>query len=331
MSAKSQIGFHAIFLGDNGKVSSDGNAVVGAYLSQLGLSSNAIRYITATDPTSIQWLTLQDAEDNGIEVKQIDMDQPVLSSAPDQMRSGSESDNPRPSIEGAPVWIQIASRADLPSAVDIAQSVRGSFDHIRVFRSESGWFAVAAGPYSVGLATNEVARLISVGVIPKDSFVTAGERFTAVAWGEPASLDQPGTADATARTERALEAARDFFDSWSRPNTEALSYLGHLYSSQVVYFGRQAAKVDVMDEKATFAARWRDRIYKIRPGSASASCDLNGACLVAGIVDFIAYNPRANTTSTGAAAFQLTFGGTGASTLIAESSQILSRHVRKGK
>jgi hypothetical protein len=53
MSAKSQIGFHAIFLGDDGKVSSDGNAVVGAYLSQLGLSSNAIRYIERRRPSAI--------------------------------------------------------------------------------------------------------------------------------------------------------------------------------------------------------------------------------------------------------------------------------------
>jgi hypothetical protein len=331
MTAKSKIGFHAIFLGDNGKVSPDGNAVVGAYLSQLGLSSNAIRYITATDPASIQWLTLGDAEENGIEVKQFEIDEPVVSSALDQTRTGSDPGNPPRSSGEARVWIQIASRADLSSAIDIAQQVRGSFDQVRVFRSVSGWFAVAAGPYSIGIATDEVARLVNVGVIPKDSFVTAGERFTMVAWGEPASLGQTGAPDATGRTQRALEAAGDFFDAWSRPNTEALSYLGHLYSPQVVYFGRRVAKVAVMDEKASFASRWRDRTYKVRPGSSAASCDPDGACLVTGIVDFVAHNPRVNTTSTGAATFQLVFSGVGASTLIGESSQIISRHIRKGK
>ena len=52
----------AYILKSNGPAeSSSGNAIMGAYLNQLGLSETAILYITKTAPTSIQWMTLEDA------------------------------------------------------------------------------------------------------------------------------------------------------------------------------------------------------------------------------------------------------------------------------
>ncbi len=55
------VGFHAAYvLKSNGPAESgSGNAVMGAYLNQLGFSENAILYITKTAPTSIQWMTLR--------------------------------------------------------------------------------------------------------------------------------------------------------------------------------------------------------------------------------------------------------------------------------
>ena len=46
--------------------SGSGNAILGAYLNQLGLSEDAILYITKTAPTSIQWMSLEDANEHGI-------------------------------------------------------------------------------------------------------------------------------------------------------------------------------------------------------------------------------------------------------------------------
>jgi hypothetical protein len=51
-----------------------GNAVLGGYLSQIGLSDRAIIYITQTAPTSMTWLTLADAERVGIDVAVYDPD-----------------------------------------------------------------------------------------------------------------------------------------------------------------------------------------------------------------------------------------------------------------
>jgi len=68
-SSTSRIGFHAVFFEDTDKPSSAGNAVVGGYLNGLGLSENAIAYITATSPKEIEWLIPEDAASHGIEVK----------------------------------------------------------------------------------------------------------------------------------------------------------------------------------------------------------------------------------------------------------------------
>jgi hypothetical protein len=64
------VGFHSAYvLKSYGPVeSSSGNAILGAYLNQLGLSESAILYITKAAPTSIQWMSLDDAAENGISV-----------------------------------------------------------------------------------------------------------------------------------------------------------------------------------------------------------------------------------------------------------------------
>ncbi len=71
MGRGAKVGFHAVYTNDNGQVtvSSAGNALVGAYLNQLGLSNSAIMYITEASPNEIQWLTFADAQDVEIDVR----------------------------------------------------------------------------------------------------------------------------------------------------------------------------------------------------------------------------------------------------------------------
>jgi hypothetical protein len=70
MQSTALIGFHAAFLIENGIVTETGagNALVGAYLSRLGLSDAAILYIEKAHPDQINWLTKKDAAEVGIEV-----------------------------------------------------------------------------------------------------------------------------------------------------------------------------------------------------------------------------------------------------------------------
>ena len=66
-----QIGFHAAF--DQSKqVTSAGNALVGAYLTNMRLPYKAVIYITQAAPTSMSWLTFAAAKENGIDVTLVD-------------------------------------------------------------------------------------------------------------------------------------------------------------------------------------------------------------------------------------------------------------------
>ena len=69
MSAGARVGFHAAYTKEGGTVQESGvaNALVGSYLARLGLSDTAIVYITSAHPDEMQWLTMSDARQVGIE------------------------------------------------------------------------------------------------------------------------------------------------------------------------------------------------------------------------------------------------------------------------
>jgi hypothetical protein len=57
MGATARIGFHAISH-ENGELSSEGNAIVGAYLYEIGITqSNTITYLTMAPPNSMKWIS----------------------------------------------------------------------------------------------------------------------------------------------------------------------------------------------------------------------------------------------------------------------------------
>jgi hypothetical protein len=68
--SNAHIGFHCVWEGQ-GECSSDGNAVIGAYLADLGLSLEAIVFLTKTKSGSMQALSAEDAKRLRIEAKTI--------------------------------------------------------------------------------------------------------------------------------------------------------------------------------------------------------------------------------------------------------------------
>jgi uncharacterized protein len=64
-----QVGFHAAYTEDARRKIPSGtaNAVIGAYLNQLGFSQSAVIYVTSAPPEGIQWLSELDAKKNGVE------------------------------------------------------------------------------------------------------------------------------------------------------------------------------------------------------------------------------------------------------------------------
>ncbi len=71
MEEGSKVGFHAATVGTDASQSPSGpaNALVGAYLNQLGLPAKAVVYITAALPSDITFLTPEEAAKVGLEVR----------------------------------------------------------------------------------------------------------------------------------------------------------------------------------------------------------------------------------------------------------------------
>lgn len=74
LSTTSHIGFHASYVVSGGKASASGvgNALVGAYLNQIGLSQRAIVYVTSAPPKGMEWLSPQTAGQIGVSFTSLD-------------------------------------------------------------------------------------------------------------------------------------------------------------------------------------------------------------------------------------------------------------------
>jgi hypothetical protein len=84
MGKTALIGFHSVYKLENGKpvTSGVGNAVYGAYLSRLGLSDQAIVFLSNATPTSMNWLTPIEAQSFGIGLKVFDPKTKQAAAAP---------------------------------------------------------------------------------------------------------------------------------------------------------------------------------------------------------------------------------------------------------
>lgn len=92
------VGFHAAFTFRAGEPTESGvgNAILGAYLNQLGLSEKAILYITRAAPTSMEWMSLEQAAEHGITVARL---QPPSSAPPSSANGAASAEYPDSSPE----------------------------------------------------------------------------------------------------------------------------------------------------------------------------------------------------------------------------------------
>ena len=76
MDIGSKVGFHAAYTMDGGRpsITGAGNAVVGGYMRELGLSDTAIVYATTAGPEAIKWLSFEVAKEIGLDVRQVSAD-----------------------------------------------------------------------------------------------------------------------------------------------------------------------------------------------------------------------------------------------------------------
>lgn len=103
--------------------------------------------------------------------------------------------------------------------------------------------------------------------------------------------------------------ARDFVIALnvviSSPGDQYVRLVDGLYADQVLYFGKQLARSEVVAQLAKYVERWPDRSYVVRPETLRVQCDYQTyACRASGTLDFSAKSVTRNQWSRGAATFE---------------------------
>jgi hypothetical protein len=110
LGAGSKVGFHAAYVQKAGTntESGPGNAVLGAYLDQIGLPEDAIVYITQAAPSSMKWLNMEEAAQHGIEVTLLPPPKAVPPSDPNATAS---QEQPQTNLAGRATGLVLALAA----------------------------------------------------------------------------------------------------------------------------------------------------------------------------------------------------------------------------
>jgi hypothetical protein len=113
LGAGSKVGFHAAYVQKAGGTaeSGPGNAVLGAYLDQIGLPEDAIVYITQASPSSMKWLNMEEAAQHGIEVALLPSPDAASTSDPNVAAGGASPEPPQTSLAGRATSLVLALAA----------------------------------------------------------------------------------------------------------------------------------------------------------------------------------------------------------------------------
>lgn len=172
MASNSLIGFHAAYVtteaGD--AESGVGNALVGSYLNQLGLSDEAVIFATSTAPSDLQFLNYEMALRLDIDVTLLD-DQSVAAEQP-----SLTIDVPLRLPTGFR-WIVLASAGTEQQLQKSRYTSMFSTTQLLTVKTQSGYNALVAGPFMQTDAEELLAHLVASGEIPSDAYLSSGNGF----------------------------------------------------------------------------------------------------------------------------------------------------------
>lgn len=159
MDPTALVGFHAAYVEENGRVleSGVGNALVGAYLNELGLGFDAIIFVSSAAPNEINWLNAAKARQAGIDVVLLEAD-------------GSETTIEQETALQLPSgfrWIVLESGTS-PEMLKTAEFAD------QIVRTQNGYFASIIGPYEKAVAENLKS---TITFIPSDAYLSSGNGF----------------------------------------------------------------------------------------------------------------------------------------------------------
>lgn len=90
----------------------------------------------------------------------------------------------------------------------------------------------------------------------------------------------------------------------SGPTDQYLQLLDGLYADEVVYFGKQMSRAEIVAQLTKFLDRWPVRSYIVRPESLKVQCTYDiSSCRISGLLEFSAKSTARNRWSRGTATF----------------------------
>jgi peptidoglycan hydrolase-like protein with peptidoglycan-binding domain len=109
------------------------------------------------------------------------------------------------------VWVQIEARPTRSEGEERARAYAGVFPNVAGFAMSTGWYAIVLGPYSRAEADRQLRVLKGERLIPADSYIAFGDRFTGRFWpqGGAAAAPAPAPVPETAAPDSAAAAAPD--------------------------------------------------------------------------------------------------------------------------
>lgn len=159
MAPSALIGFHAAYIETNGEAQESGvaNALVGAYLTELGLGMDAIIFATSAGPDEMNWLNAAQALSAGIDLTILTSDGKITAvEKPQALR-----------LPSGYRWIVLES-AISPSSLLTA----GISDQI--VKTQNGYYASVVGPFERATAEH---YLLTDPMIPSDAYLSSGNGF----------------------------------------------------------------------------------------------------------------------------------------------------------
>src|SRR5690606_5265772 len=80
------------------------------------------------------------------------------------------------------VWVQIEAQPTLAEGEERARAYAGVFPNVAGFAMTTGWYAIALGPFTQADAEQQLRVLKGERLIPADSYIAFGNRFTRQFW-----------------------------------------------------------------------------------------------------------------------------------------------------
>ena len=311
MGTNAQIGFHAAYDPETGHENGAVNALVGAYLSQIGLPDLAVLYITKAAPTSMTWLSLADAKKVGIDV--LMLKEPA------------------------------AATGDDPPAPGFKPPTSGNYSVNQ--NVSAGILNMRSGPgvgHSIVVSIPAGSSNVALGICQRPDDGKSQYDWCQAAWnGYSGWLSKGGVADQSEASKskvaselhrRSKEFIAGLYRVLSGPTDEVTATLNKLYADTVTYFGNEMSRDEVITKVQRFLARWPSRQYKPKEGSVIIDCnDEVLACSVSGVMQFDSRSPIRNEQVTGEATFEyrLRFSSSYQEipTIVAEDGKVIERRV----